>query len=52
VERSDSDLWLSVLGDDNRYRRQLIDQVRGRPKGATCRQVFLADLGVRWWIRG
>lgn len=27
VERSDSDLWLSVLADDNKFRRQLIDQV-------------------------
>jgi clathrin heavy chain len=27
VERSDADLWLSVLGDENKFRRQLIDQV-------------------------
>lgn len=27
VERSDADLWLSVLGDDNKFRRQLVDQV-------------------------
>jgi hypothetical protein len=29
VERSDADLWLSVLADTNKFRRQLIDQVRG-----------------------
>ena len=33
VERSDADLWLSVLGDDNKFRRQLVDQV-GRGKRA------------------
>lgn len=27
MERSDSDLWLSVLVDENKFRRQLIDQV-------------------------
>jgi clathrin heavy chain len=27
VERSDADLWLSVLADTNKFRRQLIDQV-------------------------
>ncbi|PSC73488.1 clathrin heavy chain [Micractinium conductrix] len=27
VERSDADLWLSVLGDENKFRRQLVDQV-------------------------
>lgn len=39
VERSDSDLWLSVLGDDNKFRRQLIDQVGlvGLGEGAGAR---------------
>ena len=31
VERMDTDLWGKVLGEDNTYRRQLIDQVRAAP---------------------
>lgn len=27
VRRRDPDLWAMVLGDDNEYKRQLIDQV-------------------------
>ena len=46
VERSDPDLWLTVLADDNKFRRQLIDQVRaaalpgggGRSAAAGCHQ--------------
>ena len=34
VERSDSDLWLSVLGEDNKFRRQLIDQVSSALEGS------------------
>lgn len=34
VERSDSDLWLSVLGEENKFRRQLIDQVSSALEGS------------------
>ena len=50
MERSDADLWLSVLGDDNKFRRQLVDQVGGwvlrAPAGWPC--VVTAPRRIVW----
>ena len=51
VERMDHELWLKVLDENNKYRRQLIDQV-GRlhlPVDTSVRRITTAQYHIAFW---